>query len=134
MVAFDVSQLAVVNVQLLVDSFEVTHLDMVVEYVNVEAKRDTVLFERHKVKVELRIVAAKEPTAQVDCVHIVEVVDEHEVLFFVYFEPTGLVVVVVVGNCFDALVERAYIVVAEAVGDFWTVHSYLILVVANVFN
>jgi len=96
---------------------------MVVEYVNVKAKRDTVLFERHEVKVKFRIVAAKEPTAQVDCVHIVEVVDEHEVLFLVYFKPTGYVVVVVVGNGFDSFVQRAYIVVAEAVSDFWTVHS-----------
>ena len=98
MVAFDVPQLAVVNVRLLVDSFEVPHLDMIVENVYVEAKCNTVLFERHEVKVKLRIVVAKEATAQVDCVHIVLLVDEHEVLFFVYFEPTSLVVVVVVGD------------------------------------
>jgi len=57
-----------------------------------------------------------------DCVHIVKVVDEHEVLFFVYFEPTRLVVVVVVCDCFDAFVERADVVVVEAISDFWTVH------------
>ena len=97
---------------------------MVVENVHVETKRDTVLFERHEVKVELGFVAAKEPTAQIDGVHIVEFVDEDQVLFFVDFEPTRLVVVVVVSNCFDAFVQRAYIVVVEAVVNFWTVHIF----------
>ena len=70
---------------------------MVVENVYVKAKRDTVFFECDKVQVELRIVVLPEATAQIDGVHIVEVVDEHKVLFFVYFKPTRLVVVVVVG-------------------------------------
>ena len=97
---------------------------MVVEYIGVEAKCNTVFFKRHEVKVKFRIVVAKETSAQIDGVHIVEVVDEDEVLFFVYFKPTRLVVVVVVSDGFDAFVQRAYIFVVEAISDFRTVHSY----------
>jgi hypothetical protein len=97
---------------------------MIVKNVHVKAKRYTVLFERNKVKVELRIVVAKEPTAQVDCVHIVELVDEDKMLFFVEFEPTCFIVVVIVGYGFDSFVQRAYVVVVETVSDFWTVHSF----------
>jgi hypothetical protein len=97
---------------------------MVVEYVKVKAETDSVLFERHEVKVKFRIVVAKEPSAQVDCVHIVLFVDKDKMLFLVYFEPTRLVVVVVVGDGFDSFVQRAYIVVAETVSDFRAVHSF----------
>jgi len=97
---------------------------VVVKDVNVKAESDSVFFECDKVQVKLRIVAAEETTSQMDREHIVLFVYENQVLFFVYFKPTCLVIVVVVSDYFDSFVQRAYVVFVEAVSDFWTVHIF----------
>jgi hypothetical protein len=58
-----------------------------------------------------------------DCKHVVVVVNEDKLLMFSDIKPPCFVVVVGFGYCFDSFVQRADVVSAEAVIDFWTVHS-----------
>jgi hypothetical protein len=80
-----------VNVRLLVDAFVVTHLDMVVKNVHVEAETDSVLFERYVFKVEVAFAFSPEATAQMDDIQVVGFVNENEVVLFVDVEPPRIV-------------------------------------------